>query len=58
MKIIKYKKEKSGKYKIYLEDGTTIDTYEDVIINNNLLVKKEIEHCIYIVLILDLDSKM
>lgn len=43
MKIIKYKKEKSGKYKIYLEDGTTIDTYEDVIINNNILYKEDID---------------
>ena len=43
MKIVKYKKEKSGKYKIYLEDGSTLDTYEDVIINNKLLYHNKID---------------
>ena len=43
MKIIKYKKEKSGIYKIYLEDGSTIDTYEDVLINNNILYKDDLD---------------
>ena len=42
MKIIKYEKKKNGKYKILLEDNNTIDTYEDVILNNNLLLKKDI----------------
>ena len=43
MKIVKYKKEKSGKYKVYLEDGSTLTTYEDVIINNNLLYHNQID---------------
>lgn len=47
MKIVKYKKGSNGKYKLFLEDGTTIDTYEDVILNNNLLYKKEIDNNLY-----------
>ena len=42
MKIIKYEKKKNGKYKILLEDNNSIDTYEDVILKNNILYKKEI----------------
>lgn len=41
MKIKKFKKEKD-KYKIYLDSGKIIETYEDVILENNLLLKKEI----------------
>lgn len=44
VRIVKYKKENSGKYKIYLEDGSSLDTYEDVLINNNILYKKDINH--------------
>lgn len=53
MKIVKYKKGSNGKYKLFLEDGTTIDTYEDVILNNNLLYKKEIDNNLYNVIIND-----
>ena len=53
MKIIKYKKGSNGKYKLFLEDGTTFDTYEDVILNNNLLYKKEIDNNLYNVIIND-----
>ncbi len=53
MKIIKYKKCSNGKYKLFLEDGTTIDTYEDVILNNNLLYKKEIDNNLYNIIIND-----
>jgi regulatory protein len=42
MKIIKYKKEKNDRYKLYLEDGSTVETYEDVILDNELLYKKNI----------------
>ena len=42
MKIIKFKKTSKDKYKVYLDDNTTISLYEDVIINNNLLITKEI----------------
>lgn len=53
MKIIKYKKGTNGKYKLFLEDGTIIDTYEDVILNNNLLYKKEIDNDLYNIIIND-----
>jgi len=43
MKIEKYKKLKDDKYRITLDNGTVIDIYEDVIIKNNLLYKKEID---------------
>lgn len=42
MKIIKYEKKKNGKYRVYLEEGNKVDLYEDTIINNKLLYKKEI----------------
>lgn len=53
MKILKYKKGSNGKYKLFLEDGSTIDTYEDVILNNNLLYKKEIDNNLYNIIIND-----
>lgn len=43
MKIEKYKKIKDNKYRITLDNGTIIDIYEDVIIKNNLLYKKELD---------------
>lgn len=43
MKIIKYEKRANNTYKIYLENNQTISLYEDVIIKNNLLYKKEID---------------
>lgn len=43
MKIEKYKKIKDGKYRIILDNGTITDVYEDVIVKNNLLYKKEID---------------
>lgn len=47
MKIIKYEKNKNGKYKIHLEDNSTISTYENVILKNNLLYKKDIQQDTY-----------
>jgi len=43
MKIEKYKKLKDDKYRLTLDNGTIIDVYEEVIIKNNLLYKKEID---------------
>lgn len=43
MKIIKYEKKGNNTYKIYLENDQTINIYEDVILKNNLLYKKEID---------------
>lgn len=42
MKIIKYEKKSNNQYKIYLENNQTITLYDDVILKNNLLYKKEI----------------
>ena len=41
MKIIKYKKIRN-KYRVYLDNETNIDLYENVILKNDLLLKKEI----------------
>jgi len=43
MKIKKYKKISDGKYRLELDNGTILDVYEDVIIKNNLLYKKEVD---------------
>ena len=43
MKIIKYEKKGNNTYKIHLENKQSIHVYEDVIIKNNLLYKKEID---------------
>lgn len=53
MKILKYKKGSNGKYKLFLEDGSTIDTYEDVILKNNLLYKKDIDDSLYDIIMND-----
>ncbi len=43
MKINKYKKLKSNKYEVTLENNDTIILYEDVILKEELLLKKEID---------------
>lgn len=42
MRIDKYKKLKSGKYKIYLDNDHIIELYDDTILKYNLLITKEI----------------
>lgn len=42
MKIEKYKKSGSNKYKVYLEDGRELLLYEEVILKYELLLKREI----------------
>ncbi len=44
MKIISFKKTSKDKYKILLDNNESITLYEDVIINNNLLITKEIDN--------------
>ena len=44
MKIIKYKKISNNKYNLYLDNNDTITLYEDVIVNNNLLLTKKIDN--------------
>ena len=43
MKILKFKKTSKGMYKVFLDNNETISLYEDIIINNNLLITKEIK---------------
>ena len=43
MKIIKYKKKTDGKYEITLENNDKINLYEDIILKEDLLWKKEID---------------
>ena len=43
MKIIKYKKMSNNRYKVFLEDGSNIILYEDIIIKYELLITKKIE---------------
>ena len=40
MKIIKYEKIKNNQYKLYLDDSTTINIYDEIILSNNLLIIK------------------
>ena len=47
MKIDKYEKIGKGKYRLYLSNGEVIEIYDDVIISNELLLKKEIDVNIY-----------
>ena len=42
MKIEKKKKIGSSKYRLYLNNGEVIDTYDDVILKNDLLLKQEL----------------
>ena len=43
MKIIKYQKLSGNKYNVFLDNGEKIKLYEDVIIKEELLLKKEID---------------
>lgn len=47
MKIVKYEKIGLGKYRIFLSNGEVIDIYDDVIVNNELLLKKELDKDLY-----------
>ena len=47
MKIDKYEKTGKDKYRLYLDNGEIIDTYDAVILKNELLIKKEITPSIY-----------
>ena len=39
MKILKFKKTSKDKYKLFLDNNEVITLYEDVIIDNDLLIK-------------------
>lgn len=47
MKINKYEHTGVDKYRIYLDNGEIIDTYDNVILSNDLLLKKEIDETLY-----------
>ncbi len=47
MKIEHYEKIGVSKYRLYLDNGEVIDTYDEVILQNNLLLKKELDHTLY-----------
>lgn len=47
LKINKYEQVGSNKYRIYLDNGEVIDTYDNVITSNELLLKKEIDLNLY-----------
>ena len=47
MKILKFKKISNEKYKVYLDNGDVLPLFEDVIINNKLLITKEIRDDMY-----------
>ena len=42
MKIEKYEKIGKDKYRLYLDNGEVIDTYDEVILRKELLLKKEL----------------
>ncbi len=42
MKITKYEKKKNGIYQVYFDNGNNVDLYENIILNYNLLIKKEV----------------
>lgn len=44
MDILKYRKLKNGKYKIFISESESIEVYEDVILKFNLLLTKKIDH--------------
>ena len=45
--IDKYEKNGKGKYRLFLGNGEVIDTYDDVILENELLLKKSIDTSTY-----------
>ena len=53
MKIEKYEKISALKYRLYLDNGEVIDTYDDVILENELLLKKELDAHLYNKILID-----
>ena len=47
MKIDKYEKIAKSKYRLYLSNGEVIDTYDEIILKNDLLIKKELDNYLY-----------
>ena len=47
MKIIKYEKIGNNKYRIYLDNGEVVDTYDEIILKHDLLLKSELTTELY-----------
>lgn len=47
LKIEKYEKVAKSLYRLYLDNGEVIDVYDEVILENNLLLKKELSSYLY-----------
>ena len=47
MKIEKYEKIGTLKYRLYLDNGEVIDTYDEVILENELLLKRNLDNYLY-----------
>ena len=47
LKIEKYEKIGISKYRLYLDNGEVIDTYDDVILKNELLLKRKLDTNLY-----------
>ena len=47
LKIEKYKKIGKSKYRLYMSNGEIIDTYDEIILKNELLLKKELDNYLY-----------
>lgn len=47
LKIEKYEKIGQSKYRLYLSNGEVIDTYDEIILKNDLLLKKELDNYLY-----------
>ncbi len=43
MKVIKFKKKNKDEYEIFLDNNTKLTVYDEVIIKNNLLLKRELD---------------
>lgn len=53
MRIEKYEKIGNSKYRLYLDNGEVVDTYDDVILKNDLLLVKEIDSTMYNIILHD-----
>lgn len=53
MKIDKYEKIGVDKYRLYLDNGEVIDTYDNVILENDLLLKKDLSLSLYHKILVD-----
>lgn len=47
LKIEKYEKIGQAKYRLYLSNGEVVDTYDEIILKNELLLKKELDTYLY-----------